>query len=85
MSRQSLTLKKKERRSILGQYWTRPTPMEMDIIDKGDHIEVASCDADVAAWWLGTLRAVYPQDRYRYVVFPGRGEGEGRERGGGFV
>lgn len=58
--------KKSERKSVLAEYWTRPTSTatELDIIDKGNHLEVKSCTADVTAWWLGTLRAMYPQDHY---------------------
>ncbi len=58
--------KKAERRSVLAEYWSRPssTAAELDIVDRGDRVEVKSCSADVAAWWLGTLRAMYPQDHY---------------------
>ena len=53
---------RKERKRILAEYWSRPTTHELDVVDRGDHIEVSSACPDVAAWWLGTLRAAYPQD-----------------------
>ena len=53
---------KKERCETLQQYWTKPTPHEMDIVDGGDHLKVTSCSTEVVSWWLGTLKAVYPQD-----------------------
>lgn len=56
--------RKKERQKAIEKYWTRDTPNELDVIDKGDHLKVSSCNTDAAAWWLGTLRAVYPQDHY---------------------
>ena len=56
--------KKRERQCVLDNYWARPSPFELDVVDKGDHLSVSSCSADVAGWWIGTLRAAYPQDHY---------------------
>jgi len=42
----------------------RPTSDELDVVDKGDSLQIKSSSKDVAAWWLGTLRAMYPQDHY---------------------
>lgn len=53
---------KKERRDVIEDYWRHQTTHELDLYDKGDHLEVCSCSAAVAAWWFGTLRAAYPQD-----------------------
>ena len=58
------TAKKKERQYVLDEYWARPSPFELDVVDKGDHLSVSSCSADVAGWWIGTLRAAFPQDHY---------------------
>jgi len=60
---------KVERQSLIAEYWMRPTSDEMDVVDKGDALQIKSSSRDVAAWWLGTLRAMYPQDSYS-------GEGE---------
>lgn len=61
-STKSLKTRKKERLDTIQQYWSRPTPHELDIIDGGDHLKVTSCSNEVVGWWLGTLKAVYPQD-----------------------
>ena len=58
------TSKRHEREAILAEYWSRPSPYELDVVDKGDHLKVTSCSPDVASWWMGTLRATYPQDHY---------------------
>ena len=59
--------RKKERQHVLDEYWARPSPNEVDVTDRGNSLEVSSCSQEAAAWWLGTLRAVYPQDSYRYL------------------
>lgn len=59
----SLKSKKRERSETIQQYWSRPIPHELDIVDGGDHLKVTSCTNEVVGWWLGTLRAVYPQDQ----------------------
>ena len=43
---------------------SKSTPQDLDVLDRGDHLKVTSCTRETAAWWLGTLRAVYPQDHY---------------------
>ena len=53
---------RRERKRVLTDYWSHPNSHELDVVDRGDHLEVSSSCADVAGWWLGTLRAVYPQD-----------------------
>lgn len=60
----SETVRRQERQFVLEQYWANPTPHELDVEDRGDHLSVSSCNADVAGWWIGTLRAAYPQDHY---------------------
>ena len=54
--------RKHDRQDAVHPFWVRPTPHEMDVLDGGDHFKVTSCDSDVVGWWLGTLRAAYPQD-----------------------
>ena len=54
--------KKKDRSDAIHPFWTKTTPHEMDVTDAGDYVKVTSCDGNVVGWWLGTLRAVYPQD-----------------------
>jgi len=54
-----------ERRSIIAEHWTRPVSSELDVVDKGKCLEVHSSSQVVATWWLGTLKAMYPQDNYK--------------------
>ena len=46
---------------MLEGFWLHPTHPELDVVDRGDHLKVTACSSEVATWWLGTLRAVYPQ------------------------
>ena len=59
-----MSSRRMERRSLIAEYWLRPTSDELDVVDKGDSLQIKSSSRDVAAWWLGTLRAMYPQDHY---------------------
>lgn len=59
-----MTTKKKERSKVIQSFRSKSTPQDLDVLDRGDHLKVTSCTRETAAWWLGTLRAVYPQDHY---------------------
>ena len=54
---------KNDRARVLDGYRARNTPQELDVLDRpgGDGLKITSCVKEAAAWWLGTLRAVYPQ------------------------
>ena len=59
--------RKKEREEVITNIWSKgSTPDDLEFIDKGDHLKIAtSCDdgEKMTAWWMGTLRALYPQDQ----------------------
>ena len=59
-----MTTKRKERSKVIQSFRSKSTPQDLDVLDRGDHLKVTSCTRETAAWWLGTLRAVYPQDHY---------------------
>ncbi len=58
--------RKKDREKAIRKFWMDQPGQDIDVItdvvDRGSHIKVTSCTSDVTAWWLGTLRTVYPQD-----------------------
>lgn len=57
---------KKERQQELAQIWATPTPFDIDFFDKGNEIVVTtSYKGDVIGWWLGVLKALYPDQTYR--------------------
>ena len=52
-----------ERKKVVQPFWMRATPHDMDVLDGGDHFKVTSCDGEVVGWWIGALKAAYPQDQ----------------------
>lgn len=57
-------MSKKDRRKVLAQIWGTPTSRDIDLIDEGKEIVVASTSKGVIAWWLGIFQAVYPNIKY---------------------
>lgn len=58
-------MSKKDRRTVLARIWGTPTSRDIDLIDEGKEIVVASSSRGVIAWWLQIFQAVYPNIKYR--------------------
>lgn len=57
-------MSKKDRRQVLAQIWGTPTSREIDFIDEGKEIVVASSSKGIIAWWLEIFQTVYPNIKY---------------------
>lgn len=57
-------MSKKDRRKVLAQIWGTPTSRDIDIIDEGKQIVVASSSSGIIPWWLHIFQAVYPNIKY---------------------
>ncbi|KAK7101477.1 uncharacterized protein [Littorina saxatilis] len=57
-------MSKKDRRKVLARIWGTPTSRDIDFIDEGNEIVVASSSKGIVAWWLQIFQAVYPNIKY---------------------
>ena len=57
-------MSKKDRRKVLAQIWGTPTSRDIDLIDEGKEVVVASSSRGIVAWWLEIFQTVYPNIKY---------------------